>query len=53
MYGPPEEVATFYAAVPGASVYDSKNGLYKFPCDHVPTVAFSWGGQAWNVSAEK
>ena len=53
MYGPPEDVETFYASVPGASLYDSENGLYQFPCNNVPDVAFSWGGQAWNVSADR
>lgn len=53
MYGPPSDVAAVYASVPGASQLNSENGLYQFPCDHVPAVAFSWGGQNWNVSADK
>jgi cathepsin D len=53
MYGPPDAVQEFYSHVPGATLYNSDSGLYSFPCDHVPTVAFSWGGKSWSVSAEK
>ncbi|KAH9935592.1 protease [Fomitopsis serialis] len=51
MYGPPSAVQQFYKSIPGASVYDSQNGYYQFPCNKVPTVAFSWGGKSWTVSA--
>ncbi|KZT70932.1 putative aspartic protease [Daedalea quercina L-15889] len=51
MYGPPSAVQSFYASVPGSSVFDSQNGFYQFPCNSVPQVAFSWGGRSWNVSA--
>ncbi|KAH9922356.1 acid protease [Epithele typhae] len=42
----------FYAAVPGAKVFDAANGLYQYPCARAPSVAFSWGptGKAWAVS---
>ncbi|THH23146.1 hypothetical protein EUX98_g8032 [Antrodiella citrinella] len=52
MYGPPADVEQFYAAIPGSEVYDSDNGLYSFPCDAVPNVAFSWGGKNWAITAE-
>ncbi|KZT72178.1 acid protease [Daedalea quercina L-15889] len=51
MYGPPSAVQQFYKSVSGASLYDSQNGYYQFPCNKAPTVAFSWGGQSWTVSA--
>ncbi|KZT70952.1 hypothetical protein DAEQUDRAFT_724700 [Daedalea quercina L-15889] len=52
MYSPPSEaVQSFYASVPGSSIFDSQNGFYQFPCNSVPQVAFSWGGRSWNVSA--
>ncbi|KAH9929057.1 acid protease [Epithele typhae] len=52
MYGPPAAVKAFYAAVPGAKVFDAANGLYQYPCARAPSVAFSWGptGKAWAVS---
>ena len=53
MYGPPSSVRTFYASIPGSKLYDSQNGMYSFPCNSVPTVAFSWGGKTWTVSSEK
>lgn len=53
MYGPPSAVQAFYAAVPNATVFDSQNGFYQFPCDAIPKVAFNWGGKNWNVSAAK
>lgn len=53
MYGPPANVATFYKAVPGSKVYDKNNGYYSFPCKSAPSVAFSWGGNKWAVSAAK
>ncbi|KAH9911596.1 acid protease [Fomitopsis serialis] len=52
MYGPPSAVASFYESVPGASMFDSDNGFYQFPCDSVPAVSFNWGGKDWTVSAE-
>ena len=53
MYGPPADVKTVYDAVPGSKVYDSDNGLYSYPCDSPPAVAFSWGGKSWTVSSAK
>ncbi|KZT72180.1 acid protease [Daedalea quercina L-15889] len=51
MYGPPSDVAAFYKSFPGASEFDSQNGIWQFPCSGQPTVAFNWGGKTWNVSA--
>ncbi|KAI0645549.1 protease [Trametes meyenii] len=52
IYGPPDEVAALYKAIPGSQVYDSKNGFYSFPCNSVPSnVAFNWGGKSWTISA--
>lgn len=53
MYGPPADVDTFYSAIPGAEIADEEYGLYTFPCDAVPSVSFNWGGQNWDISAEK
>lgn len=53
MYGPPVSVAAFYGGFPGALDFDYRHGLYQFPCNQTPAVAFSWGGQIWNISAEK
>lgn len=53
MYGPPLEIAAFYLAVPGAFLWDPENGFYAFPCTNPPSIAFSWGGEAWTVSQEK
>ncbi|KAI0374183.1 acid protease [Pilatotrama ljubarskyi] len=52
IYGPPSQVAAFYKNIPGSRVYDSSAGFYSFPCSSVPsTVAFSWGGKKWTISA--
>ncbi|EPS95689.1 aspartic protease [Fomitopsis schrenkii] len=51
MYGPSSAVETFYASVPGSSMFDSQNGFYQYPCNATPQVAFNWGGKNWNVSA--
>ena len=53
MYGPPEDVKKFYDAIPGSGVFDADYGYYYFPCNSVPTVAFSWGGKQWNISETK
>ncbi|RDX54914.1 acid protease [Lentinus brumalis] len=52
MYGPPAAVKTFYKAISGSAVYDSDQGYYSYPCDSPPTVAFSWGGKQWTISAD-
>ncbi|KZT69780.1 acid protease [Daedalea quercina L-15889] len=52
MYGPPDSVKQFYAAIDGASEYDSENGYYSIPCDSIPTIAFSWGGSNWDISSD-
>ncbi|RPD59803.1 acid protease [Lentinus tigrinus ALCF2SS1-6] len=50
IYGPPSQVATLYASIPGSKA--SGNGFYTFPCTSVPNnVAFSWGGKSWTISA--
>lgn len=53
MYGPPSAVKSFYAKVPGSKVYDSSNGYYSYPCASPPTVAFSWGGKSFTITAAK
>ena len=52
MYGPPDSVKQFYAAIDGSSEYDSENGYYSIPCDSIPTIAFSWGGNDWKISSD-
>jgi len=52
MYGPPAAVKKFYAGVSGSKLYDSEQGIYTFPCNSVPTVAFSWGGKSWSISSD-
>ncbi|KIJ41452.1 hypothetical protein M422DRAFT_172297 [Sphaerobolus stellatus SS14] len=52
MYGPPDAVKRFYAEIPGATLFDSDNGIYSFPCSSDPRVAFSWGGKKWDVTAD-
>ncbi|RPD68640.1 acid protease [Lentinus tigrinus ALCF2SS1-7] len=50
IYGPPSQVATLYASIPGSKA--SGNGFYTFSCTSVPNnVAFSWGGKSWTISA--
>ncbi|KAI0356590.1 protease [Trametes cingulata] len=51
MYGPPDAVKDVYAAVNGSRLYDKTNGYYSYPCDTPPTIAFSWGGKSWPISA--
>ncbi|KIJ46559.1 hypothetical protein M422DRAFT_164987 [Sphaerobolus stellatus SS14] len=52
IYGPPDAVKRFYAEIPGATLFDSGNGIYSFPCFSDPRVAFSWGGRKWGVTAD-
>ncbi|KAH9924688.1 acid protease [Epithele typhae] len=52
MYGPPSAVKTFYKAISGSAVVDSSQGEYSYPCGSLPTVAFSWGGQQWEVTED-
>ncbi|KAI0630212.1 protease [Trametes polyzona] len=52
IYGPPHAVAALYAKIPDAQLYDAQNGIYSFPCDASPDVAFAWGGRSWEISAE-
>ncbi|KAI0359193.1 acid protease [Trametes cingulata] len=52
IYGPPDDVATFYKSIPGSQLYDKANGFYSFPCSAVPAnVGFNWGGKTWTISA--
>ncbi|KAF8640951.1 hypothetical protein AX17_000598 [Amanita inopinata Kibby_2008] len=51
MYGPPSAVKQVYSKIPGATLYDSQNGYYSFPCNSVPSVSFNWGGKDWVISA--
>lgn len=53
MYGPPSAVRTLYRSIPGSAVYDSSAGYYSYPCSSAPTVAFSWGGKSFTISAAK
>ena len=50
--GPPEQVARFWAAVPGAQE-DAGEGVWTYPCDADVAVAFSWGGKDWALSADE
>ncbi|KAH9902941.1 aspartic peptidase domain-containing protein [Cubamyces lactineus] len=49
--GPPEQVALFWKAVPGAQE-DAGEGVWTYPCDADVAVAFSWGGKDWELSAD-
>lgn len=53
MYGPPSAVKKLYGNIQGSKVYDSDEGLYSFPCDNAPSIAFSWGGKLWSISADE
>ncbi|KAJ7854996.1 hypothetical protein B0H14DRAFT_2579590 [Mycena olivaceomarginata] len=50
-YGPPDVVAQAYGQVPGLAVFHSQGGLYSFPWDTPPKIAFNWGGNDWVISA--
>ncbi|KAI0324335.1 acid protease [Cubamyces sp. BRFM 1775] len=52
MTAPPDAADAFWRQVKGSQVYDEEQGLYSFPCNSVPEVAFSWGGKSWTVSAD-
>ena len=52
-YGPPSAIKTFYSKISGSGVYDSSEGLYYYPCDSLPTIAFSWGGSKWEITEDK
>lgn len=53
MYGPTDDVKTFYAAIPGSKEFDSAHGSYSYPCDSLPTIGFSWGGKTWTITEDK
>jgi len=53
MYGPPDEVQTFYSHVPGSKLFDASNGFYSYPCLSPPAVSFNWGGESWQVTEAK
>lgn len=48
---PPAAADAFWQTVQGSSQFEQ--GLYAFPCDSVPEVAFSWGGNSWSISASE
>lgn len=50
MYGPPDAVQKFYAGIDGAQ--EAYDGSYSIPCDSIPTIAFSWGGNDWEISSD-
>ena len=50
---PPDAAQEFWNSVPGSQPFAEEEGLYTFPCDSVPEVAFSWGGQSWPLSADR
>ncbi|KAJ7782162.1 acid protease [Mycena olivaceomarginata] len=53
MYGPAADVKKIFAKVTGSKVYDSTNGATTpTPCATPPTIAFSWGGSDWAISAD-
>ncbi|KAJ7110006.1 acid protease [Mycena epipterygia] len=51
MYGPPDAVKALYSTIPGATLFDSADGFYSFPCDSVPNVAFNWRGLDWEITS--
>lgn len=53
MYGPPNAVQTFYAAIPGSAVYNAQRGYYSYPCHALPAIGFSWGSKTWEVTSGK
>ncbi|KAI0712498.1 acid protease [Earliella scabrosa] len=48
---PPSAAKAFWSRVQGSKVFDQEQGLYSYPCNSPPTVAFSWGGKSWSISA--
>ncbi|KAI8986154.1 acid protease [Trametes punicea] len=48
---PTAQGAAFWNQVQGAELFDEDVGLYSFPCDSPPEVAFSWGGKDWSINA--
>ncbi len=54
MYGPQAQVEAFWKAIDGAEEYDSQQGFWAFPCDSkLPAAGFKWGGETWEISADK
>ena len=51
IYGPPDDVDSFYAEIDGSLAFSE--GFYLYPCASLPPIGFSWGGKTWEVSAEK
>ena len=50
---PTDAAQSFWDQVDGSGVYDESQGLYTYPCDSPPEVAFSWGGKDWTISADE
>ena len=53
IYGPPDAVASFYAAIPDSLASFFDEGFYWVNCTSLPPIGFSWGGKTWEISAEK
>ena len=51
MTGPPADVKAVYDAV-GGKLWDPQHGLFTFPCNSPPAIAFNWGGKDWAISPE-
>ena len=47
---PPADARAIHAAIPGSRA--GANGLFTVPCDTTATVAFSFGGQLFNIEPE-
>ena len=54
MIAPVADANAFYSKIPGSKALTGGDaGLYSFPCSHVPSVTFSWGGKNWPISSAK
>ena len=51
IYGPPSAVYSLYQAIPGSELFDVSSGMYSFPCDATPNIAFNWGVRSYTMSA--
>jgi len=47
--GPSDDVAKFWAAVPGSSLSASNSGFYTYPCATQITVTMAFGGKSWTI----
>jgi hypothetical protein len=46
---PQADAQAIYAAIPGSKL--GANGLYTYPCNANPDVAFNFAGQTFNIKA--